>query len=68
MCGYGNHIPVFKKQMMNDFLQKLHSIAYRVTKAECLDLPEITEEIRTIELELVHIEKIWYNRKYEIYK
>ena len=43
MCGYGNHIPVFKKQMMNDFLQKMHSIAYRVTKAECLDLPEITE-------------------------
>ena len=51
MCGYGNHIPVFKKQMMNDFLQKMHSIAYRVTKAECLDLPEITEEIRTVELE-----------------
>lgn len=51
MCGYGNHIPVFKKQMMDDFLQKLHSIAYRVTKSECLDLPEITEEIRTVELE-----------------
>jgi SNF2 family DNA or RNA helicase len=51
MCGYGNHIPVFKKQMMSDFLQKLHSIAFRVTKSECLDLPEITEEIRTIELE-----------------
>lgn len=51
MCGYGNHIPVFKKQMMDDFLQKLHSIAYRVTKAECLDLPQITEEIRTVELE-----------------
>ena len=51
MCGYGNHIPVFKKQMMNDFLQKMHSIAYRVTKVECLDLPEITEEIRTVELE-----------------
>ena len=51
MCGYGNHIPVFKKQMMDDFLQKLHSIAFRVTKSECLDLPQITEEIRTIELE-----------------
>lgn len=32
-------------------LKKLHSIAYRVTKAECLDLPEITEEIRTVGLE-----------------
>lgn len=26
-------------------------IAYRVTKAECLDLPQITEKIRTVELE-----------------
>lgn len=51
MCGYGNHIPVFRKQMMDEFLQKLHSIAFRVTKAECLDLPKITEEIRTVELE-----------------
>lgn len=51
MCGYGNHIPVFRKQMMEEFLQKLYSIAFRVTKAECLDLPKITEEIRTVELE-----------------
>lgn len=51
MCGYGNHIPVFRKQMMDEFLQKLHSVAYRVTKAECLDLPQTTEEIRTVELE-----------------
>jgi SNF2 family DNA or RNA helicase len=51
MCGYGNHIPVFKKHMINDFLQKMHSIAFRVTKSECLDLPQITEEIRTVELE-----------------
>lgn len=36
---------------MDEFLQKLHSVAYRVTKAECLDLPQITEEIRTVELE-----------------
>ena len=48
---YGNHIPVFRKQMMDEFLQKLHSVAYRVTKAECLDLPQTTEEIRTVELE-----------------
>ena len=29
----------------------MHSVAYRVTKAECLDLPDITEEVRTVELE-----------------
>ena len=51
MCGYGNHVPVFKKSLLEEFLQKLHSVAYRVTKAECLDLPQITEEIRTVELE-----------------
>ena len=37
--------------MLDDFLHRMHSIAFRVTKAECLDLPEITEEMRTIELE-----------------
>lgn len=37
--------------MTDEFLQKLHSIAFRVTKAECLDLPAVTEEIRTVELE-----------------
>mgnify|MGYP000851502394 CR=1 FL=1 len=50
MCGYGNHTPVFRKSMTDDFLQKLHSVAYRVTKEECLDLPAITEEVRTVEL------------------
>jgi SNF2 family DNA or RNA helicase len=51
MGGYGNHIPIFKKAMTDTFLQKMHSVAFRVTKAECLDLPEITEEVRNIELE-----------------
>lgn len=51
MCGYGSHILVFKKQIMDEFLQKLHSIAFRVTKVERLDLPQITEKIRTVELE-----------------
>lgn len=51
MTGYGNHIPRFRNYMLNDFLQKLHSIAFRVTKEECLDLPEITEEVRSVELE-----------------
>ena len=51
MTGYGNHIPKFRKWKTDEFLKKMHSIAFRVTKAECLDLPEITEEVRTVELE-----------------
>ena len=51
MCGYGNHTPIFRKWMTDDFLRKLHSVAFRVTKAECLDLPAITEEVRTVDLE-----------------
>ncbi len=51
MVGYGNHIPRFRNYMLDEFLEKMHSIAYRVTKSECLDLPDITEEVRTVELE-----------------
>ena len=51
MGGYGKHTPIFRKWMTDDFLRRLHSIAYRVTKAECLDLPDITEEVRSVELE-----------------
>lgn len=51
MVGYGNHIPRFRNYMLGEFLEKMHSIAYRVTKAECLDLPDITEEVLTVELE-----------------
>lgn len=51
MGGYGNHTPIFRKWMTDDFLQKLHSVAFRVTKAECLDLPAVTEEVRTVDLE-----------------
>ena len=51
MGGYGNHTPVFRQWMKEEFLEKLHSAAFRVTKAECLDLPSVTEEIRSIELE-----------------
>lgn len=51
MGGYGNHTPIFRKWMLQDFLRRMHSVAYRVTKAECLDLPEITEEVRTVDLE-----------------
>lgn len=51
MGGYGNHTPIFRKHLTDDFLRRLHSIAFRVTKAECLDLPDTTEEIRVICLE-----------------
>lgn len=51
MGGYGGYIPIFKQSMTEDFLKRMHSIAFRVTKAECLDLPAITEEVRRIELE-----------------
>lgn len=51
MTGYGLHTPVFKKVRTEEFLQRLHSVAFRVTKAEALDLPDTTEEIRYVELE-----------------
>ena len=51
MSGYGNHTPVFRLWMTDEFLGKLHSVAYRVTKAEWLDLPAVTEEVRTVDLE-----------------
>ena len=37
--------------MESELTEKLHSISYRATKAECLDLPETTDMIRQIELE-----------------
>lgn len=51
MVGYGNHIPAFRRSKTDEFLKRLHSVAYRVTKAEALDLPDITEETRFVELE-----------------
>ena len=51
MVGYGNHTPKFRESMLTDFLEKMHSVAFRVTKQECLDLPDITEEVRMVELE-----------------
>lgn len=51
MVGYGNHIPAFRRSKTDEFLKRLHSVAYRVTKAEALDLPDITEETRYVELE-----------------
>lgn len=51
MKGYGNYTPVLKKSMESELMRRLHSIAYRATKAECLDLPETTDIIRYVELE-----------------
>ena len=51
MVGYGNHTPVMKRSMEPELTQKIHSIAFRATKAECLDLPETTDIIRHVELE-----------------
>ncbi|MFR1509249.1 MAG: DEAD/DEAH box helicase [Acutalibacteraceae bacterium] len=51
MVGYGNHVPVLKKSMEPELKEKIHSIAFRATKSECLDLPETTDMVRYIELE-----------------
>ncbi|MEG1322802.1 MAG: DEAD/DEAH box helicase [Ruthenibacterium sp.] len=51
MVGYGNHTPVLKKHMETDLTDRLHSIAYRATKAECLDLPDTVEIVRHVALE-----------------
>lgn len=51
MSGYGNYIPVFKRELEYEFKQKIASIAYRVTKEECLDLPDTVGITRYIELE-----------------
>jgi len=51
MVGYGNHTPRLKRTMEQELMKRLHSIAFRATKAECLDLPETTDIIRFVELE-----------------
>lgn len=51
MTGYGNHTPVLKRTMEQDLMRRLHCIAFRATKAECLDLPETTDIVRYVELE-----------------
>ncbi len=51
MVGYGNHTPVLKRSMEQELMRRLHSIAYRATKDECLDLPETTDIVRFVELE-----------------
>lgn len=51
MGGYGLHTPIFKKELTDDFQKRFMSIAYRVRKDECLDLPPVTEDVIPIELE-----------------
>ena len=51
MVGYGNHTPVLKRSMEREFVERLRSIAFRATKAECLDLPKSTDIVRPVELE-----------------
>ncbi len=52
MTGYGLHVPVLKSGRTDEMTRRIHSIAFRATKAECLDLPETTEIVRTVGLEL----------------
>ena len=51
MTGYGNHTPILKANMADELTRRIHSIAFRATKAECLDLPETTEIVQQVELE-----------------
>lgn len=50
MGGYGGH-EVVGFQQMDELVRKEHSIALRVTKAECLDLPGQTFVRRYVQLE-----------------
>ena len=51
MVGYGQHTPVMKRSMELEFTQRLHSIAFRATKKDCLDLPDTMDIVRLVELE-----------------
>ncbi|MDR1600146.1 MAG: hypothetical protein LBS11_09825 [Oscillospiraceae bacterium] len=51
MTGYGLYTPVLKNRMEGNLMKRIHSIAIRVTKAECLDLPDVTDIIQHVDLE-----------------
>jgi len=51
MTGYGLYTPVLKKSMEPELTRKLHSIAFRATKLECLDLPDMIDIVRSVALE-----------------
>lgn len=49
--GYGNkQILGIRSELKDELIQKEHSIAFRITKEEAIDLPEQTFETRTIEM------------------
>ena len=50
MGGYGQH-QYLGPRNLEELTRKAHSIAYRVTKADCLDLPEKIFEDRPVALE-----------------
>jgi len=50
MGGYGNHSVVGYKNLP-ELTEKAHSIAYRITKKDALDLPEQVDVIRHLHLE-----------------
>lgn len=50
MGGYGNHQIIGYKNLQ-ELTEKAHSIAFRITKKEALDLPEQVDTTRYVELE-----------------
>ncbi|GHU37827.1 hypothetical protein FACS1894105_10650 [Clostridia bacterium] len=51
MCGYGNYTALLKPSAEPELTAKIQSVSYRATKAQCLDLPAVTDIIRSVELE-----------------
>jgi SNF2 family DNA or RNA helicase len=50
-AGYGGYTMILKKHMEAELMDKVHSIAFRARKADCLDLPETTDITRYVDLE-----------------
>ena len=65
MGGYQRH-QIIGYRAMDGLIQKAHSVAYRVTKDECLDLPEQTFENRYVDFE-PEARKIYEQIKRESY-
>ncbi|MDR1262541.1 MAG: DEAD/DEAH box helicase [Oscillospiraceae bacterium] len=49
-AGYGGYTMILKKHMETELMDKVHSIAFRARKADCLDLPETTDITRYVDL------------------
>ncbi len=49
--GYFPSQLALKRHMEPEFTQRLHCVAFRATKAECLDLPDTVDIIRLVDLE-----------------